>query len=374
MQHRFKIKNASIMFVFLTGFAVFSQNLVLNPDFEEFKDCPWDIGMFNNNVKHWSSPNRGSTDFFRSCLKTGKVYENYNGKQHPASGKGYAGMYCYAMDDYREYVQGELSKTLEQGKQYEMSFHISLSEASAVALKSLSVLFTQERIGYEMNKTSVFNTPDSHYARFSNITEKFIDLNSLKVAFQSVYRANADHYYNDVDNWEKITFIYTAKGQERFFTIGNFKSNSETERHEINTKDENPFAYYYIDNITIHEIAPYQVEKTYTFSNVLFDFDKATLLPISKIELDSLYSHLKNHPKLKVEIYGHTDAVGTLKRNEQLSLERAKAVEAYLIQKGLSPESVEAFGFGSAKPIDTNTTETGRSQNRRVEFKLIEQP
>lgn len=362
-----------LTFCFL-GLLATSQNLVLNPSFEEFKDCPWNIGMFNNNVSYWSCPNHGSTDFFRTCNSANTTNENYNGRQHPAEGKGYAGLYCYAIDDYREYIQGELSQTLEADKLYEVSFHVSLSEASSHALKTLSVLFTGERIGYQLNRSSVFQTPNSDYSRFSNLSEKYIDLTTLKVELQSLYQINTSGFYTDMVNWETITFVYKAKGYEQFLTIGNFSSNKDTVIHQVNADFEHPFAYYYIDEVSVVEIENYEVEKTYTFKNVLFDFDKATLLDISQIELDSLYQHLESHSKLYVEIYGHTDAVGTQERNEELSQERAKAVQDYLILKGLNPTRIKAFGFGSSLPVDSNETEVGRSQNRRVEFKLIQEP
>jgi outer membrane protein OmpA-like peptidoglycan-associated protein len=94
------------------------------------------------------------------------------------------------------------------------------------------------------------------------------------------------------------------------------------------------------------------------------------LVETSVKELDELYTYLEKRPKLKVEIYGHTDNVGTTRRNKELSLQRAKAVSMYLISKGLEASRIEWFGFGSSKPIVPNDTAAQRKKNRRVAFKL----
>lgn len=104
---------------------------------------------------------------------------------------------------------------------------------------------------------------------------------------------------------------------------------------------------------------------------MLFDFDKAQLLNISKTELNKLSRYLKTNPSLTIEIYGHTDAVGLDSRNQELSEQRAQAVANYLITQGISTTRIKWFGFGSSQPISTNTTEQGRQQNRRVAFKFI---
>jgi outer membrane protein OmpA-like peptidoglycan-associated protein len=75
-----------------------------------------------------------------------------------------------------------------------------------------------------------------------------------------------------------------------------------------------------------------------------------------------------NFSKLRVE--GHTDSVGSEAFNQRLSEQRAESVRAYLIEQGVAGEKIEALGFGESDPIATNTTDEGRSENRRVEFNL----
>ncbi|MEL6658710.1 MAG: OmpA family protein [Bacteroidota bacterium] len=103
--------------------------------------------------------------------------------------------------------------------------------------------------------------------------------------------------------------------------------------------------------------------------NILFDYNKSDLKPESTPELERVYDVFKDKTWI-IEIAGHTDNAGTPEYNEQLSLRRANAVRAYLIQLGISPKRLEAAGFGETQPIRTNETELGRKENRRVEIRV----
>jgi outer membrane protein OmpA-like peptidoglycan-associated protein len=74
-----------------------------------------------------------------------------------------------------------------------------------------------------------------------------------------------------------------------------------------------------------------------------------------------------------VEIQGHTDNVGSSQYNRKLSENRARAVKNYLIKKGISDQRLIAVGFGFSRPKTTNTTEAGRTLNRRVELLPVKQ-
>ena len=68
---------------------------------------------------------------------------------------------------------------------------------------------------------------------------------------------------------------------------------------------------------------------------------------------------------------GHTDSVGKDAANQKLSEGRANAVRDDLIERGVAPERIEAIGYGESRPIDTNDTEEGRQNNRRVEIEIM---
>ena len=118
---------------------------------------------------------------------------------------------------------------------------------------------------------------------------------------------------------------------------------------------------------------PMQVWQTgtpYRLENIYFDFNKATLNDASYTELNHLVATMKTHPQLRFTISGHTDNVGNEAYNLQLSQQRADSVVHYLIQHGVEPSRLQSQGMGSSRPIESNQTEWGRAQNRRIEISL----
>ncbi|WP_341224819.1 OmpA family protein [uncultured Arcticibacterium sp.] len=111
-------------------------------------------------------------------------------------------------------------------------------------------------------------------------------------------------------------------------------------------------------------------EKIEVLSNIYFDEAKWDLKPESLVELSKLSELIWRNPKLKVEIAGHTDDVGTPESNQELSQKRAQAVVDYLISEGLSKDNVTAKGYGETKPRASNDNEAGRSENRRIELRF----
>ena len=106
-------------------------------------------------------------------------------------------------------------------------------------------------------------------------------------------------------------------------------------------------------------------------NNILFETGSYTLQPVSTIELEKLVTLLKEHPKITLEIGGHTDHIGKASDNQQLSENRARAVMNYLLHKGIPPAQMKTKGYGATVPIATNDNEAGRAQNRRTEIKVL---
>ncbi len=103
--------------------------------------------------------------------------------------------------------------------------------------------------------------------------------------------------------------------------------------------------------------------------SIYFDFDKADLKPESKPTIEEIAKLLKKNPTLKLYVVGHTDNIGTLEYNMELSERRAQAVVRELVEKhGISKDRLRAFGVGPLSPVATNETEEGRARNRRVEL------
>ncbi len=102
---------------------------------------------------------------------------------------------------------------------------------------------------------------------------------------------------------------------------------------------------------------------------VNFGSGAARLLPESMQVLDSVAGDLLDNPDLAIEVGGHTDNTGSAATNRRLSQQRADAVRAYLIGKGIPGARLTAVGYGPDRPIASNRTEAGRAANRRVELK-----
>jgi outer membrane protein OmpA-like peptidoglycan-associated protein len=101
---------------------------------------------------------------------------------------------------------------------------------------------------------------------------------------------------------------------------------------------------------------------------ILFDTDSDHLKDESKPTLDSLIAAAKTQPTWSFGIEGYTDNVGGDPHNQTLSEKRAASVKAYLVTAGVNAARLTTQGFGAGKPVASNDTELGRSQNRRVEI------
>jgi OmpA-OmpF porin, OOP family len=106
---------------------------------------------------------------------------------------------------------------------------------------------------------------------------------------------------------------------------------------------------------------------------IVFENASAVLKPESDAAIGQLKQYLDETPRVtKLRIEGHTDNSGTPAANETLSGQRALAVKAALVAKGIKAERLLAVGFGQNKPIADNATEDGKSKNRRTEFHVAE--
>ena len=109
-------------------------------------------------------------------------------------------------------------------------------------------------------------------------------------------------------------------------------------------------------------------------SDVLFDFNQASLRPGAREKLSKLAGILLAYPgPYHLEVEGHTDAIGSQEYNQRLSEERAQSVSSYLLSAGIASDRVLAVrGFGKLRPVTTNDTPEGRQMNRRVEIVITD--
>jgi len=111
-----------------------------------------------------------------------------------------------------------------------------------------------------------------------------------------------------------------------------------------------------------------------SLSDVLFDFNKATLKPGARERLAKLAGVLIAYPgQYRIEVDGFTDAVGSDEYNLKLSENRAETVHSYLVESGVKPDHIgQVRGMGKMMPVATNDTPEGRQMNRRVEIVISE--
>lgn len=105
-------------------------------------------------------------------------------------------------------------------------------------------------------------------------------------------------------------------------------------------------------------------------NSVNFEFNKSSLTPTAKQNLDKLVPVFKSYPDTDIQIFGYTDSKGSDEYNLNLSDQRSAAVKNYLASKGLAITRFKTTGMGEADPIADNETDAGRSKNRRVEFAI----
>jgi len=120
--------------------------------------------------------------------------------------------------------------------------------------------------------------------------------------------------------------------------------------------------------VSVNEIADQLTKEGFVTLYVNFDTGKSTIKPDSAKTLDDAAGALKVAAGVKVEVGGHTDNVGPPEANMKLSEERAKAVMAALVERGVTADRLTAKGYGQTAPIADNRTEDGRAKNRRVEL------
>lgn len=219
-----------------------AQNLVLNPSFENTTGgC---VG-FTGGLDNWDDANSGadscsSPDLFATCFPSifpTAAPNNWLGAQAPRTGTRYAGIITYApgfafnctpvgSDQYREYIEGQLSAPMAAGQSYCVSFWVNLAG----------------KVNWATNQMSVY---------FSNTLYQHNFCSTPGVAPVTPQLNYSGGVLSDTTNWVQLSWTYVATGGEQYFTIGNFKNNANTTRANNNCNTQNFYAYYYIDDVSI---------------------------------------------------------------------------------------------------------------------------
>jgi outer membrane protein OmpA-like peptidoglycan-associated protein len=106
-------------------------------------------------------------------------------------------------------------------------------------------------------------------------------------------------------------------------------------------------------------------------SGILFPTNGISLSDASKGDLSEFASMMSDMQNTDIVIYGHTDNTGTSEVNDRISRQRAEAVQAYLVSRGIAASRMSASGLSYSDPVADNSTAEGRAQNRRVEIYVM---
>ncbi|MCH2223509.1 MAG: OmpA family protein [Crocinitomicaceae bacterium] len=110
----------------------------------------------------------------------------------------------------------------------------------------------------------------------------------------------------------------------------------------------------------------YDMEQSITLDDLHFSSGSSSISKQSYALLNQLAEYLIRKKTTKIRIEGHTDSDGNETSNQQLSEDRAKAIQSYLIKKGVNSSNLTAKGFGESQPIASNETTEGKAENRRT--------
>jgi outer membrane protein OmpA-like peptidoglycan-associated protein len=363
------------------------KNLIINPDFDYFYYKPVAV-TYNGRSKidewipFWVTPGNYTPDYL-SNLRSIDVLSNYYLFDFTLPEKfNYVGFALYKKSEpYSEYIQGKLVNSLAKGQKYCIKVSIALPSYS----------------GFSVNKIAFHFSPMPITINESN---------------ESSFKPQVIVSTATVDNKGFITLCdyFVADGGEKYISIGRFTSPDKLEIVQRENTPKSDFgiensAYYFIDKVELNEIqdtkecycnnskiekdsvklipdtepdnigtdlTKLKLGKSVILKNVNFDFNSFRLLPISDTILKTLLTFLKDNPKIKLIISGHTDDIGTEEYNMDLSINRAKSVYNWLINNGIDSTRLDFKGFGKSLPLYKETDEKFRALNRRVEVKILD--
>lgn len=353
-----------------------AQNLAPNPSFEDHSYCPVNFNQGQLEiVKDWNQASQGTSDYFHACSRLVGVPDNSFGHQPAKEGNGYLGLIAFAPSkrNYREYMQAKLSESMGADQLYCVSFFVSSADQAEFVTDGLGAIFSQHRIKNPGQK-NIAMTPD-----LANPLTNILD---------------------DSESWMLLSDVYKAKGGERYVTLGNFLPDHQIQVKKRNVEEYEHLrkwesAYYFVDEVSIVPVDSradcicsipliaadirdslrwkMPPGKEFKFDNVLFGFDNDELASESQETLNEVAGWMRNNDFLFLEVMGHTDIVGSEAYNLGLSQRRAERVIDYLTALGVPAARLSIEYYGSSRPVANNKDGTGRAQNRRVDFKILEQ-
>jgi len=361
------------------------KNLIANPSFEQDNGKIKKLGEAGKALSNWSTATKTKVDVFSpsAVMPIAGIPNNGMGKANAKDGTNYIGIKLYDFNSKggRGYLTSELVEHLEKDKRYCLSYNLSLADVSKYATNNFGVHFSKREI-YEEDADALIKS--DVILPSNNVVQK------------------------NMSTWTNVCVPFTAKGFEKFITIGNFHASNKTATENMKkpkgiSQNQMPMGYYYIDNFNLVEIGRdsectcaeeklvegpkiiyskqsalkegASIEQKVTSAAVYFYSLKTDLVKASNSELDKLAAVLNAKTTLKINIEGHSDSTEEerLKQEDDyvnISEQRAEAVKTYLLGKGVDEGQLSIVSHKASKPTSKMKTPISLAKNRRVLFTL----
>jgi outer membrane protein OmpA-like peptidoglycan-associated protein len=174
--------------------------------------------------------------------------------------------------------------------------------------------------------------------------------------------AEAKRIAEEIEKSNRAKLIEQIRIKEQELKEEQLEENLKEEEEVVEQSDE--------DMISAAHNRRKNLIKSYRLSAATFKTGSAELTPAAKEDIRKLAMAIEEYDYHKITVEGHTDSIGTLDRNRELSRDRAKAVYDVLVEYGIDKNKLQHIGFASLLPLESNTSPKGRSANRRVEIFL----
>jgi outer membrane protein OmpA-like peptidoglycan-associated protein len=376
---------------------------IINITFEGASEDLSELNGIDAAGKGIQSPTEIKADLFsKSASGDIGIPSNIYGSEEPTSENGgnvYAGIVAFKpgkLAGERSYItiqlmQGKEPVTLKKGLTYCVEYSLSLAESSKFACNNMGVYFSKDKPGNG-------------------------EAGAIYMSGDHVMKSTVNKVYNGFFNWEKVCNVYTAKGDEKYITIGNFDLNDKTTNQSVKKPKDaeaDPLtqAYYYIDNIIVRlvdnttECACYNakppkiedsfsdlvfektpeinekmtLDKKIAAQTIYFRQGKSSLTENARENLDFIVAQMNANPKLVIEITGHNDPLeikAGVENEAYLDMDRKRVAAGvkYLTNNGIPEERImkayKADTMPSTEIEEDDEADVKDAKNRRIEFRV----
>lgn len=264
------MKHLLLLISALMSMIASAQNLVPNPSFEDYTECPNYTGQINQ-ASPWFMPlNTGnaSSDLFNEC---NPAYVNVPatvcGYQNSHSGAGYAGIFTHGALNAREYLEVQLTTPLIAGHSYQVEMYVNAADESGVGCDAIGIYISMDSVSGDGTNLPLMVTP-----QISNPAGDII---------------------SDTVQWTLVSGTYTATGGESYLTIGNFLDDVTTQTEEY---DPNGWGrgYYFVDDVSVTDMETSSIDDQHKHDGIYFYPNPA---------IDKLYIETNTADNIHLELF-----------------------------------------------------------------------